>query len=109
MIYKVESFHLFETMLNNLNVKAMSALMRGQIYMVQRPPQEQQQPQQRQDTADEAPRAEAPKAQPQVKRAMPERGTDYSRYNATKEQYPGEDAQRRPHRPSRDSAPLPPP
>lgn len=25
---------------------------------------------------------------------MPERGTDYSRYNATKEQYPGEDAQR---------------
>ncbi|MDE7407715.1 MAG: preprotein translocase subunit SecA, partial [Muribaculaceae bacterium] len=36
VIYKVESFHLFETMLNSLNVKAMSALMRGQIYMVQR-------------------------------------------------------------------------
>ena len=31
VIYKVESFHLFENMLNNLNVKAVSALMRGQI------------------------------------------------------------------------------
>ncbi len=37
VIYKVESFHLFENMLNNLNTKALSALMRGQIFVQQRP------------------------------------------------------------------------
>ena len=31
VIYKVESFHLFEGMLNQLNLKTLSALMRGQI------------------------------------------------------------------------------
>ncbi|MBQ9077566.1 MAG: preprotein translocase subunit SecA [Muribaculaceae bacterium] len=76
VIYKVESFHLFESMLNNLNVKAMSALMRGQIYVQQRPAESEQ-----------------PK-QPEVKEALPERPNDYSRYQASKEQYPGESAQR---------------
>ena len=42
VIYKVESFHLFEEMLNRLNVKAMSILMRGQIYIPQPRPEEQQ-------------------------------------------------------------------
>ena len=68
VIYKVESFHLFENMLNNLNVKAMSTLMRGQIY-VQQQPQQPAQPAQN----EEAPAQEAPKAQPKVERAMPER------------------------------------
>ncbi len=76
VIYKVESFHLFETMLNNLNVKAMSALMRGQIYVQQRPADNEQ------------------TKQPEVKEALPERPNDYSRYQASKEQYPGENAQR---------------
>ncbi len=76
VIYKVESFHLFETMLNNLNVKAMSALMRGQIYVQQRPADNEQ------------------SKQPEVKEALPERPNDYSRYQASKEQYPGENAQR---------------
>ena len=40
VFYKVESFHLFENMLNNLNTKALSALMRGQIFVQQRPPQQ---------------------------------------------------------------------
>lgn len=39
VIYKVESFHLFENMLNNLNTKSLSALMRGQIYV--QPPRPQ--------------------------------------------------------------------
>ncbi|MDE7443644.1 MAG: SEC-C domain-containing protein, partial [Muribaculaceae bacterium] len=86
VIYKVESFHLFETMLNTLNVKAMSALMRGQIYMVQRPVESQPAP-----TNEEQPE---PKPAPEVQRAMPEQNTDYSNYSATKEQYPGENAQR---------------
>ncbi len=89
VIYKVESFHLFENMLNNLNVKAMSTLMRGQIY-VQQQPQQPAQPAQN----EEAPAQEAPKAQPKVERAMPERANDYSKYRASRENLPGENAQR---------------
>ena len=70
VIYKVESFHLFEGMLNRLNVKAMSILMRGQIYIPQPRPEEQQ---------------SAPE-QPEVKRAMPERPTDYSKYKTNKDE-----------------------
>jgi len=89
VIYKVESFHLFEAMLNNLNVKAMSALMRGQIYVQQRPPQSTQNGD---GTATET--TAPPTRTPEVRRAMPERPNDYSRYSASKEQYPGENAQR---------------
>ena len=84
VIYKVESFHMFEAMLNTLNVKTLSTLMRGQIYVQQRP-------------AESAQSEEQPKQpqQPQVREAMPERPTDYSRYRATKEEnLPGEAAQR---------------
>ena len=70
VIYKVESFHLFEEMLNRLNVKAMSILMRGQIYIPQPRTEEQQ---------------SAPE-QPEVKRAMPERPTDYSKYKTNKDE-----------------------
>ena len=78
VIYKVESFHLFENMLNNLNVKAMSALLRGQIFIQQRETtNEEQQPR-----------------QPEVKQAMPERRNDYSQYRASKEDLPGQAAQR---------------
>ena len=80
VIYKVESFHLFENMLSNLNTKAMSSLLRGQIFIQQRPPQQQEEQERR---------------QPDVKQAMPERPNDYSRYRTSKESYPGEDAQRR--------------
>ena len=42
VIYKVESFHMFERMLANLNAKAVSTLMRGQVYIPEpRPLQEQ--------------------------------------------------------------------
>ena len=79
VIYKVESFHLFENMLSNLNGKAMAALMRGQIYIQQREQREEE--------------AEQPR-QPEVKQAMPERKNDYSKYRASKEDLPGESAQR---------------
>ena len=77
VIYKVESFHLFERMLNTLNVKVVSALMRGQIYVQQRPAE-----------------PEHP-AEPEVERAMPEKSTDYSQYRTSKEALPGEDDARR--------------
>ncbi|MCM1309732.1 MAG: preprotein translocase subunit SecA [Bacteroides sp.] len=82
VIYKVESFHLFEEMLKNLNDKATTALMRGQIYVRQAPPTQQA------DAAAQAPR------QPEVQRATAQK-TDYSRYQANKaESYEGADAQR---------------
>ena len=92
VIYKVESFHLFERMLNNLNVKVVSALMRGQIYVQQRPA-EPQPAQTEAAEAPEAPRQNAP--QPQVERAMPEKRTDYSQYRASKESLPGQEEARR--------------
>ncbi len=86
VIYKVESFHLFEGMLNNLNNKAISTLLRGQIYIPQPRQQQESQSEQREPSA--LPR------QPEVKQAMPERPNDYSRYKATKEDLPGASAQR---------------
>ena len=77
VIYKVESFHLFENMLNNLNTKAMSALLRGQIFIKEQREEETQQPR-----------------QPEVKQAMPERRNDYSQYRTSKEDLPGQAAQR---------------
>jgi preprotein translocase subunit SecA len=91
VIYKVESFHLFENMLNELNVKTMSALMRGQIPVRQQEPQQQQQQQQPEQNA-EAP-APRPKPQPEVKQAAPEMPHRYN-YKATKASLPGEEAQR---------------
>ena len=104
VIYKVESFHLFEQMLNNLNIKAISTLMRGQIYIQQRPeaprpqPQPQPKPEKQHDSeqteeSTPAPESEAkqapqpapePKPEPKVERAMPERPTDYSQYRTSR-------------------------
>ena len=105
VIYKVESFHLFEQMLNELNVKAISTLMRGQIYSPQQPgnapqqpsqqpaPQQQAQPQQA-PQQQPAP-APAPKPQPRVERAMPEApASSNPNMRASREAYPGEAAQR---------------
>jgi preprotein translocase subunit SecA len=119
VIYKVESFHLFENMLNNLNTKALSALMRGQIYIPQRPaPTSTATPstasavlesERRKANANDAEKAEAARkaveeaearlraareARPDIKEALPTRGNDYSQYKATKEGLPGENAQR---------------
>ncbi|MEA4918342.1 preprotein translocase subunit SecA [Proteiniphilum sp.] len=58
LIYKLESFNLFRTMVNNINSKAVSILMRGQIPI--------------QDPGS-------------VRRAAPEQKTDYSKYRTQKE------------------------
>ena len=92
VIYKVESFHQFQAMLNSLNVKAVSALMRGQIFIQQAPPQPQPREEQPSDGGQPAP-APQPR-QPQVREAAPERRNDYSQYRTSKEAYPGENAQR---------------
>ncbi len=90
VIYKVESFHLFEQMLNNLNSKTMTALMRGQIYLREPEPENER-------TSNTA----------AVKQAAPERPTDYSRYRANKPSLPGEDAQRAAANAPQGQAPKP--
>ena len=88
VIYKVESFHLFETMLANLNNKAVSALMRGQIFMRQPAPQPTQPENPEQQLEKPAPK------QPDIKeRQAPERRVQPN-YRATKAELPGADAQR---------------
>jgi len=57
LIYKLESFNLFKSMLNSINNKAVTILMRGQIPV--REPE-------------------------QVRQAAPEQKTDYSRYRTEK-------------------------
>ena len=59
LIYKLESFNLFKTMVNDVNSKAVSILMRGQIPI--------------QDPGS-------------VRRAAPEQKTDYSKYRTQKEE-----------------------
>ena len=56
LIYKLESYHIFERMVQKLNSKAVSILMRGQLHM---PEQEE------------------------VKEAAPERRQDFSRMQAS--------------------------
>ncbi len=90
VIYKVESFHLFEQMLNTLNVKALSTLMRGQIYVQQPPAPSAQAP----ASDSESQAAEAPKPAPKVERAMPEKRQDYSNLRTSRENLPGEADQR---------------
>ncbi len=83
VIYKVESFHLFEGMLNQLNVKAMSALMRAQI-PVRAPREDEQQPNQEQQ-----------RPQPEVKQAAPEMPSRPNpNYRESRASLPGEEAQR---------------
>ena len=93
LIYKLESFNLFKTMVNTMNAKAVSILMRGQIpVQVQAAPA----PQQPQGHGGVSVSPSRPSSEPvaAVSPAMPERRQDYSRYTAHKEEYPGQDAQR---------------
>ena len=78
VIYKVESFHLFEDMLSRMNDKAMSALMRGQVFIQHAPSQQ----------------TGAAKKDVEVREAAPEMPRDYSNYRASKEALPGEAEQR---------------
>ena len=66
VIYKVESFHLFEDMLHRLNDKATAALMRGQIFVRETPPAPAPAPS---PTPEPAPTPAPAPSQPKVERA----------------------------------------
>ena len=78
VIYKVESFHMFERMLSNLNNKAVSTLMRGQVFVRQAPAPEQQQQQQQ-------------SRMPEMTREMPRQRTPQE-YKTSKATLPSEEA-----------------
>jgi preprotein translocase subunit SecA len=59
LIYKLESFNLFKTMVDAMNRKAVSVLMRGQLHV---------------------------REQENIREAAPERKTDYSRYKTQKDE-----------------------
>ncbi len=82
VIYKVESFHLFENMLSELNVKAVSALMRGQIAVRTHEPA----PEQPEDAPQPGPEPELK----ETKAELPRR----QNYRETKEELPGSSEQR---------------
>ena len=94
VIYKVESFHIFEAMLDNLNQKALAALMRGQIYIPEPQLRPVETPSNISVSGQQPAAPVAPKPQPQVREALPERPNDYSQYTASKEGLPGENANR---------------
>ncbi len=97
IIYKVESFHLFENMLSQLNSKAVAALMRGQIFMRQQAPapQQPQAPQagEENEAKEEAPAEKPQRPQPEVKETTEEAPVRQN-YRATKASLPGEEEQR---------------
>ncbi len=86
IIYKVESFHLFENMLSNLNSKAVAALMRGQIHMRQQAPAPRPQNPEEQMSKPEL-------RQPDVKETQAEAPRRYN-YKESKAELPGDPAQR---------------
>ncbi|MDU1890759.1 MAG: preprotein translocase subunit SecA [Dysgonomonas sp.] len=81
LIYKLESFTLFKTMLNSVNSKSVTILMRGQIPV--REPEE-------------------------VRQAAPEQKTDYSRYRTERNnmEQQGGDGQRPPQQQPQKAAPI---
>ena len=90
LIYKLESFNLFKNMVSAMNAKAVSILMRGQIPIVPK----QEEPEQGNSNVSVSPSRPSSQPVPAVSAAMPERKSDYSKYTAHKEEYPGQDAQR---------------
>ncbi|WP_029901902.1 preprotein translocase subunit SecA [Prevotella sp. 10(H)] len=78
LIYKLESFNLFKSMLNSVNTKAVTILMRGQIPV--REPE-------------------------QVRQAAPEQKTDYSRYRTERNEMEDGAPQGGGQRPQQQGAP----
>ena len=99
LIYKLESFNLFKTMVNTMNAKAVSILMRGQIPQLAQPAEnqqpQQQQPQRPANSGNVSVSPSMPSSAPvqAVAPAMPERRMQ-NNYTTHKEEYPGQDTQR---------------
>ncbi|MDD4433540.1 MAG: SEC-C metal-binding domain-containing protein, partial [Parabacteroides sp.] len=79
LIYKLESYNLFKTMVDNMNRKTASILMRGQIPVREEPRQ----------TQAEAEAAHAAAQRVAVQQAAPEKRQDMSKYRTQKDEIGG--------------------
>ena len=79
LIYKLESYNLFKDMIDNINKKICTTLMRGQIPF--REPDE-------------------------VRQAAPEKHQDFSRYREQKDNYGGDSSQGEPRKPEQRVQPI---
>jgi len=97
VIYKVESYHIFERMVQSMNSKTVSILMRGQLYIPEPTPEQiaaaeaakaaaeaqaQQAESEEAKRAAEAVKAAQQAAAPTFRTAEPERRSDFSRMQA---------------------------
>ena len=85
LIYKLESYHIFERMVAKMNAKTTSALMRAQLYIPEPSPQQAAQAQvaAQQQAAQQAPAPQAPVAPQEFKEAAPEeKRQDFSKMQA---------------------------
>ena len=107
VIYKIESFKMFDGMLDAMNAKAVASLMRGQIpaSAVSRPAPSQQSDSPAGGNTSVSPTMPSPEP---VAPARPMPRPDMSRYTAHKEEYPGQDAQRQAARGPQRTAPTSP-
>ena len=106
LIYKLESYHIFERMVTSLNSKTVSILMRGQLYMPEPTPEQiaaaeaakQAAEQAQSEAAKQAAQAAATAAaQQQFRTAAPERRPDFSKMQAIHANVNGENqVQRKP-------------
>ena len=101
LIYKLESYNLFKNMVDAMNRKTAAILMRGQIPVREEPTEEQRQAieaqrralAERQAAVAKAIAEERERRRIAVQQAGPERHEDMSRYQATKADPNGNDAQ----------------
>lgn len=106
LIYKLESYHIFERMVTSLNSKTVSILMRGQLYMPEPTPEQIAAAEAAQKAAAEAQndaakqaaqQAAAAASRQQFRTAAPERRPDFSRMQAIHANANGENqVQRKP-------------
>ncbi|WP_293710278.1 preprotein translocase subunit SecA [uncultured Parabacteroides sp.] len=80
LIYKLESYNLFKMMVDTMNRKTASILMRGQIPVREEPTEEQKQAMAQQQAA----AAAAERQRIEVRQAAPEQRQDMSRYRTEK-------------------------
>ncbi len=98
VIYKLESFKLFDAMIANLSDKVVETLAHGRIYIQQRPPQQAPAPQPGQQPQGQAPQgqgqpaAQAQRPQPTMSRAMPQMPRRGEEYKTSKATLPSEEA-----------------
>lgn len=81
LIYKLESYNLFKTMVDVMNRKTAAVLMRGQIPVREEPTEEQKQAMAQQQAAVAA---AAERQRIEVRQAAPEQRQDMSRYRTEK-------------------------